>query len=174
MPDATDVTKVQNSRLFPYNSSLGIYICPSAKPPCPAGANITPVRTVSLNERMGGASGGETSSAGSLYIPNPGYTKFKKMTDIAKPSPTEALTFIDESINSIDDGLFFVNMTTPQTWGNAPTVRHSKGAVMAFADGHSERWRWMALNVDQPAGIPATLGPNFNDLQRLQRAILQP
>src|SRR6516225_2252823 len=31
MPDATDVTKVQNSRLFPYNSSLGIYLCPSAK-----------------------------------------------------------------------------------------------------------------------------------------------
>jgi prepilin-type N-terminal cleavage/methylation domain-containing protein/prepilin-type processing-associated H-X9-DG protein len=171
LPDATDLAKVQNCRLFPYNSSVGIYQCPSARPPCPAGANIVPVRTVSLNERMGGASGGETSTAGTVYVPNPGYTKFKKLLDVNKPSPVQALTFIDESINSIDDGIFYVNLNTPQTWGNSPTVRHSRGTVMSFADGHSEHWKWLGLNTDQAGNTPATLGPNFSDLQRLQRTI---
>jgi prepilin-type N-terminal cleavage/methylation domain-containing protein/prepilin-type processing-associated H-X9-DG protein len=174
LPDATDVGKVQNSRLFPYNSSVDIYECPSARPPSRAGAGILPVRTVSLSERMGGASGGEVSSAGTVYVPNPGYPKIRRIGEITKPSPVDALTFIDESINTIDDGLFYEDLTKLQTWGNAPTARHSRGAVLAFGDGHSERWKWLSLTVDGGNSLPATLGANFTDLQRLQHAIYLP
>jgi prepilin-type processing-associated H-X9-DG protein len=173
LPDATNVLLVQNSRLYPYNTSPGIYQCPTIKPPSPAGAGVAPVRTVSLDERMGGASGGETSTAGTVYVPSPGYSKFKKMGDIQKPSPVGALTFIDESINTIDDGIFYINFNTPQTWGNSPSVRHSLGAVMSFADGHSEHWKWRALNTEQSGSAPST-SANLVDLQRLQRAIYLP
>jgi prepilin-type processing-associated H-X9-DG protein len=123
---------------------------------------------------MGGATGGETSSVGSIYVPSGGYPKCKRMSDIRKPNPTDALTFIDESLNTIDDGLFFVDLNTPQTWGNAPTVRHARGATLAFADGHAEHWKWLGLSVEQGPSVPATLGPNFNDLLRLERAIYTP
>ena len=174
LPDGTNIVMIQNSRLFLYNSSAAIYQCPSIRPPSRLGFGLVPLRTVSMNERMGGATGGEFSTAGTVYAPSGGYSKFKKMSDIQKPSPTAALTFIDESINSIDDGIFFVNLNTPQTWGNSPTVRHSQGSVMSFADGHSERWKWNGLTVDQAGNVAAALGANFNDLQRLQRAIYVP
>src|SRR4051812_43861182 len=38
MPDATNIVLIQNSRLYSYNTSIGIYQCPSAKTPSTTGA----------------------------------------------------------------------------------------------------------------------------------------
>jgi prepilin-type processing-associated H-X9-DG protein len=29
-----------------------------------------------------------------------------------------------------------------QNWWDMPSNRHNQGAVLSFADGHAERWRW--------------------------------
>jgi hypothetical protein len=45
---------------------------------------------------------------------------------------------------------------------------------MAFADGHSERWHWRVLNVEQGIYPPYAGPPNtFVDLQRLWRAVFR-
>ena len=173
--DATNVTTVHNCRLFTYNPSPGIYRCPAARPPSPAGANITPVRTLSLEERMGGALPGDVSSWGTVNVPyNGGYflDKFRKMSNIQRPSPVNALTFMDESINTIDDGLFFVEVYQRDYWQNSPTVRHNNSATLSFADGHSERWKWASLKIEQRGGADASA--SLKDLRRVQNAIWVP
>ena len=180
LPDATNVVTVQNSRLYAYSASPAIYQCPSARPPSVAGANITPVRTVSLNGRMGAAAGGDSSSAGPLNttaisVGVSGYDGFKKQSSIRGPSPSDALTFIDESINTIDDGIFYTRVIAAymNIWVNSPSVRHGQSTGMSFADGHSERWRWKSLNVEQSGNTTATAA-NTPDLNRLQAAVYVP
>ena len=65
------------------------------------------------------------------------------------------MTFVDESIETVDDGFFAVNWANePSAWQNSPTVRHGQSGVFAFADGHAERWRWRVLNQDQDLDAP--------------------
>ena len=55
------------------------------------------------------------------------YPQYKKMTEIEQPSPAEAMTFVDESIETLDDGYFAVNWANePTAWQNSPTVRHGQ------------------------------------------------
>jgi prepilin-type N-terminal cleavage/methylation domain-containing protein/prepilin-type processing-associated H-X9-DG protein len=173
--DALNLDTLRKCRLFIYNPAVGIYQCPAAHAPSPAGALITPVRTVSLNERMGGGLSTDTSSGGTIFAPSDGGypTKFRKLSSVQNPSPVEALTFIDESLKTIDDGLFFLPVNQRASWQNSPTVRHSKSATLAFADGHSERWRWKGLNVEQALDTPIS-NASLIDLLRVQSAIYKP
>jgi prepilin-type processing-associated H-X9-DG protein len=50
--------------------------------------------------------------------------------------------FIDEHELSIDDGFFAINVNPP-VWQNYPATWHQNGVNLAFADGHSEHWRWL-------------------------------
>jgi prepilin-type processing-associated H-X9-DG protein len=85
------------------------------------------------------------------------------------------MTFVDESLETVDDGYFAVNYTAHKTdWQNSPTVRHGRSGVLAFADGHAEGWRWRVLNVEQGIYAPSAGPPNTTaDLQRLWRAVLR-
>jgi prepilin-type N-terminal cleavage/methylation domain-containing protein/prepilin-type processing-associated H-X9-DG protein len=174
LTDATNITWIQNCKLYPYNASLGIYQCPSAAPPTPAGANVVPLRTVSLNARMGGAQPGDTSTAGTVNTTTVSsyYPVFKKTSDIRNPAPVNALTFIEESLQSLDDGIYFLACNQQTTWFNAPTPRHGQGCSLAFADGHSERWKWQQIKTELPGNASAS--GTVNDLQRLQNAIYTP
>jgi len=176
--DATNITWIQNCKLYPYNPSLGIYQCPSVRPPTPAGASVVPLRTVSLNARMGAALPGDTSTAGTVntFTVSAYYPVFKKTSQISNPSPVNALTFIEESIQSLDDGIFFFTASSGMTtWSaNAPTSRHGKGCSLSFADGHAERWTWKSLATDMPAGAAAAGGANDPDLQRLKNSVYTP
>jgi len=174
--DATNLALIQNCKLFPYNPSAGIYQCPSIHPPTPAGAGLVPLRTVSLNARMGAALPGDTSTAGTVntFTVSGAYPVFKKSTSIAGPAPVNALTFIEESINTIDDGIFFLQVAAGQTtWNsNSPTVRHSQGCSLSFADGHSEHWKWQNLAVDNT--YSASAANCLADLNRLENVIYTP
>jgi prepilin-type processing-associated H-X9-DG protein len=125
---------------------------------------------------MGGANDVQASKYGvasTQWVLGPNFLQYQKTTDIMRPPPVQALTFLDESIETIDDGYFAVNYATePTTWQNSPTVRHGNSGVFAFADGHSENWHWRTLNKDQgldtsSSGPPSTLV----DLQRLQYVV---
>jgi prepilin-type N-terminal cleavage/methylation domain-containing protein/prepilin-type processing-associated H-X9-DG protein len=169
LPGATNLNALKAGLLYSYSPSFGIY-------QCPAGLTVTPstihtpgvhlVRNYSLEGRMGG-------NADTAWVLGPDYPQYKKMTEIAQPAPAEAMTFVDESIETIDDGYFAVNYTAKKNqWQNSPTVRHGKSGVLAFADGHADCWHWYTLSKDQGLDAPANASPD-RDLLRVQRAVLR-
>jgi len=174
--DATNITWITTCKLYPYNPSAAIYQCPTVTPPTPAGIKIVPLRTVSLNARMGAALPGDTSTAGTVntFTVSAAYPICRKTSDIHNPNPVDTLTFIDESIQSIGDGVFFLTCKQQTVWDNAPTIRHAQGATLSFADGHAEHWKWKSLNIELPASGSATTPNSVKDLTRLQGAIYTP
>lgn len=177
--ESTNVTYIQNGRLFPYNQSPGIYQCPSvngikAASPNPVDATLL-VRTVSMSARMGGAFPTDTSAAGALFITywlyDSAHAPYRKISEIKNPAPVDAMVFLDESINSIDDGYFYLGLNRNATsWDNCPGARHNKGNTFAFADGHAERWAWKGISTEMSQGAPVV---SPDDLHRLQDAIGQ-
>jgi prepilin-type processing-associated H-X9-DG protein len=137
--------------------------------------NVRLVRHVSMEGRMGGGDG-QGGSSDTSWVLGAKYPQYKKLAEIRNPSPSEAMVFVDESIETLDDGYFAVNATTLSEWQNSPTVRHGQSAVFAFADGHAERWKWQVLRVEQDLSVSVTrYGANTTvDLQRLQRAVFRP
>ncbi len=171
---ATDVAYIENGRLFCYNKSPGIYICPSMKGVAPAGVPAeTLVRSVSMNCRMGGATAGDNSAAGAVWdtsaLLGGDYPPIKKTSQIQRPPPVSALVFVDESLNTVDDGFFLVWLAPNTTeWANSPTARHSKGATLSFADGHAERWGWRGISTEQLHHVQAN---DITDLRRVQNTV---
>jgi prepilin-type N-terminal cleavage/methylation domain-containing protein/prepilin-type processing-associated H-X9-DG protein len=187
MPGATNVNALKQGLLYPYNPSPGVYLCPTAlmvQPKTlasyPGYRGVRLVRNYSLEGRMGGAGAADAARYGvgdTTWVLSATYPQYKKMTEIMRPPPSEAMTFVDESIETLDDGYFAVNYNDEKLgWQNSPTVRHGQTGVFAFADGHADRWRWRVLNVDQDLDTPAAQ-PNkpstLADLQRLQRAVVR-
>ncbi|HEY5912591.1 MAG TPA: prepilin-type N-terminal cleavage/methylation domain-containing protein [Verrucomicrobiae bacterium] len=173
MPDATDDQFIRDGRLFRYNTSVAIYQCPAARGLMPGILARYPgtqgrslVRNFSLSGRMGGTD--ETD-----FVLGSQYPQFHWTSDIIRPGPAKALAFLDESINSVDDGFFAVQLEN--TWMNSPTTRHARGVTFSFADGHAERWRWRSLNQEQDWWAPAVSGAGDStaDLRRLQDAVVE-
>ncbi|MCX6923023.1 MAG: prepilin-type N-terminal cleavage/methylation domain-containing protein [Verrucomicrobia bacterium] len=175
LPGATNLIAIRKGLLFPYNPNVGVYTCPTAVGgPTQAGApyymaKIKLARNYSLEGRMGGAGGGTEWVLGSQY------KEYSKMSEIKNPTPSDAMTFVDESIDTLDDGYFAVNANSDHInmWQNSPTVRHGSSGVFGFADGHAERWRWRTMNREQVLEASTTLyGVNtLVDLKRVQRAV---
>jgi prepilin-type N-terminal cleavage/methylation domain-containing protein/prepilin-type processing-associated H-X9-DG protein len=174
--EATDVSFIRNGKLFPYNQSVDIYRCPSLKgiksvAPTPVDASLL-IRSVSMPGRMGGSVNGDISTAGSLFYTSglyPNYPMFRKLSEIKNPVPANAMLFIDESLNTVDDGFFYIGVgpgTT--TWNNCPGARHNKGCTFSFADGHAERWQWKGITTEMDYGAPVV---SPDDLKRVQDAI---
>jgi prepilin-type N-terminal cleavage/methylation domain-containing protein/prepilin-type processing-associated H-X9-DG protein len=178
LPGATNILELRKGLLYPYNPNVAVYQCPSAITGPSGIPKVRVCRNYSLEGRMGGANAGEAARynvSDTSWVLGTTYPQYKKMTEIQRPSPAEAMTFLDESIETLDDGYFAVNYNAEQTtWQNSPTVRHGQSGVFSFADGHSERWRWRFLNKDQGLDISSTGPPNtLVDLKRLQRAVLR-
>jgi len=180
MPTATNTIPLRNGLLYPYNPNVEIYKCPTASGGPSDLRSVRLVRNYSLQGRMGGAGAQEAGRYGvpdTTWVLGAAYPQYKKLGEIRNPSPSEAMTFVDESIETVDDGYFAVNATDRlDRWQNSPTVRHGKSAVFGFADGHAERWRWIALSRDQPLDATLTqFGANTTaDLRRLQRTVFRP
>ena len=127
---------------------------------------------------MGGASPADKARYGlandTEWVLGLTYPQYKKLSEVSKPGPSDAITFVDESIQTLDDGYFAVNANSVTTWQNSPTARHVKAGLFGFVDGHSEIWRWKALSVEQNLDTPASQYNTLLDLQRLQRAVFRP
>jgi prepilin-type processing-associated H-X9-DG protein len=176
LPQATDPNDMRLGKLFPYNTSLDIYRCPACStPPVTIASNpgIRVLRNYSMSGRIAGADALDDSLYGvgdTSWLLGPDFPQYKKMNEILRPPPCNALLFVDESINSVDDCFFSIVLSA--TWWNSPTIRHSRGGQFSFADGHAERWRWQALNVEQDWVIPANNAgvDSTVDLKRVQDA----
>src|SRR5688572_7979992 len=91
-PGDTNVANIKNGRLFQYNTSLGIYVCP-ADDYKRNGQRIVRVRSFSMSGQMN-----------SDIEVNPRYPIRRKTSDIVNPSPSGALVFLDESTLTLEDG----------------------------------------------------------------------
>ncbi len=130
-PGDTNINNIKNGKLFPYNGSLEIYTCP-ADDYKRGGKKIKRVRSFSMSGQMNS----------DVDWVNPRYPVRKKYTDIIDPAPSQALVFIDESSKTLEDGYFAIQVDN-RVWQNDPSDRHNRGANVAFADGHSEIFRWV-------------------------------
>jgi len=175
---ATNVACIQTGRLYAYNQSPAIYRCPSLTGMAPVGvpADLL-VRSVSMNGRMGEAIPSDTSVDGAVedtsWVFGSDYPPIRKFSEIKSPPPADALVFVDESLNTVDDCFFALRPGFGVTkWQNSPTARHANGATLSFADGHAERWSWRGISGEQMADDP--VGENqAEDLAKMQNAIGQ-
>jgi len=175
MSGATNVLALQQGLLYPYNSSPSIYQCPASQMgpnPSDLGANLSGVRLVrnySIMGRMGDV--GDPWLPGGVGLLSP-YTDYSKMNQIQNPGPSEAISFVDQSISSIDDG-FFAMTTDTREWRESPTGRHN-GGQFSFADGHVEHWKWQSLPIEQGAKQSSIVPVKTTaDLARLQYAVFR-
>ncbi|MSU62026.1 MAG: type II secretion system protein [Pedosphaera sp.] len=113
----------------------GAYKCPADKIMVKnGGVSRSRVRSISMSGWMGP----------NAPAWNDGFITFSKVSQIVKPSPTEALVFLDEREDSIDDGYYAVNMDKANLQlPNYPGSFHNGAGGLSFADGHTEIHRWV-------------------------------
>ena len=169
---ATNRSWIEKGKLWKYNTSYGIYTCPSDPLWPPRGAQkVKRVRSFSMQGRMGGP----PQLFDDLTTGRYSHKSWSKTSHIKNPSPAGALVFIDESEYVIDDGYFIVNAFSPNTWQNYPSSRHAGAGDMSFADGHAEirRWKGSATRTFKNPGGNVTINPNNGpdkaDLEWVQR-----
>jgi len=168
LPGATNELDIRNGKLFPYNTSTEIYKCPSDLLGFRVGGKkINRVRSYSMNGQMGGDPG--------ITFVNPGAAPKSKLDQITRPDPVNAMVFVDEDADSIDDGYFAVQAAPPRwTWQNTAASRHGNGGVLSFADGHSELWRWFEPDTQKLKGLDKAARTGHRDLARFHRATYEP
>jgi prepilin-type N-terminal cleavage/methylation domain-containing protein/prepilin-type processing-associated H-X9-DG protein len=173
----TNLLPIKLGLLYSYCPNYETYRCPAniGGSSMESGGlrNVTMVRNYSIEGRMGALHDPVTDTT---YVLGTKYPLYSKMTDILRPAPTQAINFVDESVNTIDDGYFAVQ-TVETLWQNSPTVRHLKGTVFGFADGHAEHWTFRTLSTEQGLDAPVTatgIGATVKDLIRVQNAVFLP
>jgi prepilin-type N-terminal cleavage/methylation domain-containing protein/prepilin-type processing-associated H-X9-DG protein len=145
-PRATDNTDNTNTTLLldpqwasigPYTKSASLYRCTASRIVAQEdGSSYPVVRTISMSGWMGY----------NAPLWNPGYQVFQRTSDLTHLSPSDALVFIDERDDSIDDGYFVIDMEKNQI-ANVPAGYHAGSGATTFADGHAEIHRWRSPEV---------------------------
>lgn len=164
-----DPENLKKGLLWPYNQSAGIYRCPSDKSTIetPDGVKLPQFRTRSYN--MNGQINCD------FNIDDPSMPNLQTYGEIRSPRPSQQFVFIEPHPDVVLDGHFgIMPITYPKPyndwWVDVPAARHNQGAVLSFADGHAERWKWSAPKNFNRAFIRTTGTNDLSDLRKLQSA----
>ncbi len=123
------------SQVGPYVRAAGVYKCVADQSKAIInGRELSRVRSMSMNCWMG-------PNTPAWNNANPPYHVFAKSTEILRPGPSDAIVFIDERSDSIDDGYFAIDMVVAQL-PNLPAGYHNGASGITFADGHAEIHKW--------------------------------
>jgi prepilin-type processing-associated H-X9-DG protein len=170
------VTNLQNlneAMIWPYNTSYGIYRCPSDLDKVVVGQRC---RSYSVSCMMGNNEGITGVHA---LLEN---MKFANTVD---PGPAGASLFWEEqasaspSATSLDDGYFALDQTGyGPGWRNVPSSRHGNFGHLSYADGHAQNLKWL-LSTTQHIKVISSTGsdtfantvPNDADLQQCWRSM---
>ncbi len=163
----TDTTALRSGVLFQYNTSVAIYHCPADQ--------STVQTTTQLRNRSYNMSQSVNGYNEFLVLPPPvnSLPAWEKFTEIRVPNPCQLFVFIDEHPDTMLDAQFGNPVQMPyysQTWWDKPADRHNQGAVLSFADGHAERWRWKVTKTPSYPGQAPIPGED-PDYQRVQDAM---
>ena len=123
--------------LFPYNSSLGIYMCPGNRAFVRGlglgdTARIPHNRSYAVSVWLGSNLGVSTPSIAAQIA--------QKQSAVRNPAQTSV--FLEENQISIDNGAIGFNRIGLGLVWNLPANRHNHGGTMSFLDGHSEIIKW--------------------------------
>jgi prepilin-type N-terminal cleavage/methylation domain-containing protein/prepilin-type processing-associated H-X9-DG protein len=152
------------AQIGPYVKTAALFKCPSDMS-LSFGTNGAPrVRSISMSQAIGLASGGVTLGQGpwlpSIYCGGP-YQCYFKQSDLGRPSPAGLFVLLEEHPDTINDAAFAFQMPTSPaatTWIDVPAKYHANACNFSFADGHVETHKWQA-----PQGIPSvTFGGRSN------------
>ena len=126
---ATNETYVTLAQLGPYvGGSAKVFACTKPDKAPGSTATVFPkyVRNYSMPQKVG--------------FVGTGQIKFRRMTDFNKA--TDTFVMIEEGLESLDDGGWFMGGTA---WGNEkPATYHGQSGGLVFADGHAEMKKWDA------------------------------
>jgi len=154
--------------LGPYTKNGGLYHCPADHSTVSYnGATYDRNRSLSMNSWVGFDTRDWMQPAS-----GPSFKLNFKMGDLVAPGPAQTWVFIDERENSINDGWFAVDMVDTganATWVDIPAIRHNRGAVLSYADGHSEFKKWTDPITLSTGLVPNTPSPNNADIAWLQQ-----
>ena len=144
-PDNTNILLILDpkfAQLGVYTKTAGAYKCPADRIMVKNGGVARPrIRSISMNGWMGP----------NAPAWNAGFITFSKVSQLVKLPPSQALVFLDEREDSIDDGYYAVNMDKG-AWQlvNFPGSFHNKAGGLTFADGHAEIHRWVDPRTTPP------------------------
>jgi len=153
--------------MWPYAANnLGIWRCPGdAKYYCSYTNAAWPrVRSFSMNNWFAGSDAAGAGPAGSVI--------YRKITDVINPGPAMTWVFLDERVDSINDGELYTDMTgfnplSPGSWAilDLPANNHGGSAGASFADGHAEihLWHDFVRNLPLMQHHPGESTPNSQD-----------
>ncbi len=163
------LTDPRYAQIGPYVKSPRVFRCPADQSTAPFGSQRLPrVRSVSMNAWM--------NYLFDVDIGQDEYMIFRKYSEILRPSPSMAWVLIDEREDSINDGLFQINMKLRGASARIvdyPAGYHGNAAGVLFADGHAEIKRWVDSRTVPPLArnglIPLNVAsPNNPDVAWLQ------
>jgi len=135
--DQTNNNALTRGSLYSYLQSQKVYRCPVDS----RTINGVPfVRTYSMNNWMGGVPtwaffGGMDTNL----------TVYKRESDL--PAPSKLFVFVDEDKLTINDSFFMVIMQTGWCMGDMPSRLHKTAYPLAFADGHSESFKFLCRDT---------------------------
>lgn len=137
--------------LGPYLKNPAAYRCLASRIIVKEGIVTYPlVRNVSMSVWMGFRS-----------LPwNTGFRAFRKKSVIGGMAVSDALVFVDERDDSIDDGEFAIDMVVNQIV-NFPAGYHGGAGGVTFADGHAEIHRWRSAELQAPQQGTETVKHEF-------------
>ncbi|HXC99467.1 MAG TPA: type II secretion system protein [Verrucomicrobiae bacterium] len=161
--DSTNPLCITTGAFWNYNSSFGIYQCPSD--PSQTGG-VPHVRSYSMNGWIG-TSHAVTGSA-SFGVPEAQAALFAYyLKESENPFPSQTWYLIDEHELSINDGFFWVDMTSTRPFADFPATRHNRGYVLSFCDGHSQVFKMVDPRTTYPVRGNINSPPN-QDFLKLQ------
>jgi len=135
---------ITKSLLYKYVGSTKVYKCPADRSTVSSRGKVMPrVRSMSMLIWVGGR--GENLPVG---WSEPGWRVYRKMSDMVDPGPSSTFVFLDEREDTMNDGMFVVDMNGYPNQGSRfhivdiPASYHNKAGGFSFADGHSEIKKW--------------------------------
>jgi len=164
---------ITNGLLWPYVRTLIPYKCPADKRVSPPGTGTwtgKPIlRSVSMNCYMAGQDFPTQFTIRTGGARNPNTPVFLKETEISRPSRTWVI--FEEDPESINDGMFLVDLGGSRGLIDLPSRLHNNGYGINFADGHAENIK--LLDSTSLNWTPGIAYPN-NDWRRLTNITTYP
>jgi prepilin-type processing-associated H-X9-DG protein/prepilin-type N-terminal cleavage/methylation domain-containing protein len=174
----TNTAGLQIGLLFPYNTQVGIYHCPSdVSLVQDANGNPIPLyrnRSYNMSQSVNGLPFLVDPSTGqAVDTDQPCFAKFSQITN---PQPSKLFVFIDENELTLQDTQFGYPMPNYYYgyWWDMPSNRHDQGANLSFADGHVENWHWVVPKVytlppQEAQPVVAGEWPDYNRVAAVMR-----
>ena len=130
--DATNVSRLQQGKLFPYLGQPALYRCPADTSQI---GGKRRVRSYAMNGWMG-------SRFMETQNQQRGFRTFVRETEVAAARAPSGLWVIgDEHESTLDDGWFLVTMDDSRVFASFPATRHQQGYLLNFTDGHAAAFK---------------------------------